>query len=247
MELASILSTTGLANGQPLSNTEAQIDTDPRHAETADVVTVGKLLNVAPVVTGHTDTCVTCAERLTQMTSVRALVGSRSLETVPAPVVGTAREAKHRVAGPLPPGLEPRRLDWRRLSPVMTYLAVMTVIAAVGFMAVGARDVDDSQSERVARLIETPVSTPFLVTPSVVSATGAVVTLANNGQESLEWAVQPTEPWLEVSPSGGRMKPGETATVIIDVTADSGGQSSVLRFTTASGVEQMVRYEPDGG
>ena len=79
------------------------------------ILLVRELLSVAPAVAAHTDVCEVCGQRLALLTPVRTVVGQSAPGSVPSQVTGAARAARRRLAGPLPPSIEPRRIDVARL------------------------------------------------------------------------------------------------------------------------------------
>ncbi len=214
--------------------------------EGATHITVGQLLTAAPHVTEHVRTCEVCSERMRMMTPVRTLVGQLQPEVVPASVALAARASRRRLAGPLPPSIEPRRIDVAR---ARTLVVGAGVLAAVGLGVWGIVDLinnsSDSQAERVARLVDAPAASRLLGTPSVITPKTGTAALANNGNEPILWHATTSAPWLSVSPADGRLLPAQTVSLAVKADAsDERLTDASITITGSDGSTQTLKFSP---
>lgn len=217
------------------------------------VVTIGSLLDVAPVVRAHIRACATCTDRLRGLTPVRALTSQVPLPPVPPSVATAARAARHRLPTALPPAIEPKRFDLSRLRlPASAGLGIAAValVAAAALSSLNREpSSDDVRAARVQQLLQAPPASQLLATPSVLTPGAQTAQIANVGPEPLSWRATTTAPWLTVSPSQGRLKP--TQSISLNVTADPDRATSAVDAQIVvvgdDGSRQVIRFDPNGG
>jgi hypothetical protein len=83
------------------------------------------------------------------------------------------------------------------------------------------------------------------------TGTTATVTVRNGGDEPLSWTADPAAPWLQVSPSGGRLDGGEQARLAVSAIRDglpeggADGRLDLLWGGPARSVAVVLRVERD--
>ena len=226
----------------------AATGTDPAPRPIANLqaapLLLNQLLEVAPLVAEHASDCEVCEQRLSLMTSVRTVTGQSPPDVVPPAVAAAARAARRRLASPLPPSIEPHRLDLGRLRTMLVAAAGALAIGLLGWGIVASvTDNTDTQDERVARLLETPRS-QLLGTPSVITPDTKTAALANNGDEPISWRASSTAAWLTLQPTSGRVAPAQSISIAITANPPTRGDSSaVVTITGEDGSRQTLRYE----
>ena len=132
-----------------------------------DPISTADLLDSVPEVRDRSSTCEMGLERMRGVTSVRTLVGQIPIEPVPSVVAESAKTAYRRISSPMPPSIEPHRIDLSRLRvPSFTAAALVALVAIGALLAQGLGDNEPSQSDRVQKLIESPAP----VKPSSLNA-----------------------------------------------------------------------------
>ncbi len=212
-------------------------------------ITIGTLLRAAPDVLAHSSLCVTCAERLKAMTPVHTLVGNRGLDYVPGAVAIAAKVARHRLASPLPPSIEPRRFDIARARTVIWTALIALGIAGAFWLAFNEFSGKADQSERVARLVEAPASSRLLATPTIVTPNVKTAALANTGVAPIRWRVQTSASWLSVEPPQGTIQPSQNIALVVKAGMPPAGapNDATISFFGDDGSTQVLRYDAGGG
>jgi type II secretory pathway pseudopilin PulG len=248
-ELAAILTNAGVWPHTvllPATGTDGE-SAEPIEDKDAHSIQIQDLLDVGPAVTEHAQHCHGCAERLKSMTPVRTLVGQQPPDTVPPAVAEAARSSYKRLPGPLPPSIEPRRLELQRLRSVAisAVVAVGLIGGLFGAMAVALNDDEETQADRVARLINAAPASRLLATPTIMNAEAGTAALANSGTESILWHATTSAQWLTVSPTSGRLAPAQSVSIAIDseATPRSGAAEATIMFTGSDGSTQTIRFE----
>lgn len=220
------------------------ISSSTSEPEASPSVTVGDLLSIAPAVHVHLQGCDVCAPRLRSLTPVRTLVGQRPIDEVPAGIAAVARSARPRVPQPLPPSIEPRRLELARWRTVAATL-VVTALAIFGAAGVvrGLTTNEDDKADRVARLVEADPTSRLLGTPTVLTADTRTAALANNGTEPIRWRAQSSAPWLSLRPTSGRLLPAQTVSIGIDLRSPVPTEGAAVTITGDDGSRQILRYD----
>jgi hypothetical protein len=209
--------------------------------------TIAELQVLAPRVRAHAEECPVCEQRLKAMSSVTNLVSQTPIETVPNLVSAAAVNSRKRLPTSiaLPPSINSGRIDPRRFRSATA--AIVAVIALGGALwgAGSAFSDGESQSERVAKLIESAPTSSLLATPSTITAEDETFTIANNNEQSLRWSAVSSQEWLSVNPSNGELSGNQTVSVSIDTSLapeDSQGFATIT-ITGDDGSEQAVSYE----
>jgi hypothetical protein len=231
------------------TGTDATLVAPEFEPEMPHAVTLEQLLTVAPAVHNHAQGCSVCSERLRLLTPVRTLIGQTPLEEVPPRVVEAARSARRRVPAPLPPSIERRRLDYKRLALPAFGVAATLVIALVGFAAYEATTGNKpSQASRVAKLVkDAPVShllgTPTVITPGITTAD-----LADTGDQVVSWNASTNVPWIQLTPISGRLSPSQSVSIsVVANPPPTSAGDAVITIKGDDGSVQVLRYDADGG
>lgn len=210
--------------------------------------TVARLLEVAPVVGTHAETCAVCRDRMKSMVSVRSLLGQAPLDHAPTEVRGAAWGSRLRRPVP-PPPLEP---GGRSGPPLWARFVTAVAVAAAllgGGLAVTRSDDGVAETERVGRLTRLPAGgTALAVQPASLEGPALrPVRLSNTSESTVTWRVEVSEPWLKVEPSSGDLRPGQRTTLAVNLSPDAPegevrgsltilgdeGSSTVVRVVTA--------------
>lgn len=218
-------------------------DTTVTAASPADVLspTVSSLVSVAPAVLTHTKTCDVCAQRLKLMTPVRSLVGQLAPEEVPQSVQDAARSARRLLPTPLPPSIDANRIDPRRLRTIALTVLVAFVILGAGFGVFNlVTSSSESQSQRVAKLVESAPVSSLLATPSVITSGNSTAALANNSAQPVLWRAETSAPWLTVEPISGRLAPNQNVSLVVKASKSG---AATINITGSDGAKQTIRFE----
>lgn len=222
---------------------------EPIASPVAQPITVGALLAAGPAVYEHTQTCDVCAERLRLLTPVRTLVGQYPLVDVPPLVAEAAHTARRRLPAPLPPSIEPRRLDVARLQvPALVITIAVVVIAAAIAIIANSGGGRPSQASRVAKLVNSAPASRLLATPTIITPSVKTAALANNGTQVINWHASSNQPWITLSPSSGRLQPSQSISIAVKASAPTSGVTdATITITGDDGSVQTLKYDTDGG
>jgi hypothetical protein len=201
-----------------------------------DPTSVRDLLAVAPAVVAHTDGCDACADRRRALVSVRSLVVQHPLPDAPDRLHALARSGRRRPSLP-PPPLEPGR-SRRLVRAVMAGLLAGAVALAAVLIVQAIQRTDRAKSRRVEALTALPAGAGTLgLSHATFNASNTAVDLSNRSATSIRWRAAANVPWLTVSPSEGRLDPGDSADVrlrILDA-APEGDLKATVTFTADNG------------
>jgi hypothetical protein len=180
---------------------------------------------------------------------VRTLVGQSPVENVPASVGEAAKNAYRRIPTPLPPSIEPHRIDLSRFR-VPTFAAAGTIaVVAVGIVLVAGRDQggDPSQADRVAKLVDAPVAVNLLATPSIVTPEIKTASLANNGPSTMTWNATASASWIRLTPNSGNLQPAQSISIAVDAELPTTGPTDgTITITGSDGSRQTLKFRPTG-
>lgn len=211
--------------------------------QTVSVVTISALLDASPIVHEHAQNCDVCNERLRMLTSVRSMIGQTPIEEVPSPVVEAAKTAYRRIPTPLPPSIEPHRIDVSRLRIPAFAVAGIAVLALIGVLIVANRDDKPSQADRVADLVNRAPQSNLLATPSVITSGTRIASLANNSTAAVTWNATADVSWIRFNPSNGVVQPNKTISIGITETVPTGDQSdATITITGNEGSKQILQF-----
>jgi hypothetical protein len=207
-------------------------------------ITVATLLEVAPSVRAHAASCSTCGERLRMLTPVRTLVGQLPLEIVPQTVAEAAKTAYRRIPTPLPPSIEPHRIDLSRLRVPAFTVAALALVLTTGFILVNRNDDSEpSQADRVAKLVDAAPPSNLLATPSVITSDTRTASLANNSEDPVDWNATANVPWISVRPSTGNLRPTQSVTLALEAEEPAGNHTDAdIVITGSDGSRQVLHY-----
>jgi hypothetical protein len=181
---------------------------------------LAELVALADAVAAHS--CDKCSDRRRAMVSVRALQAQVVVPPMPPSVRAAATTGRLGLPGPLPPPIDatfpPRR---RRVG-----LAAFVVVLAAG-LAVGALVLRHDNDAAPNPLTALPKSGNALAFTSTVITPDGAATLRNTSSHPLTWQVTPSVAWVRVSPTSGRLEPGNT--VILDVVSLSSAPPGASR------------------
>jgi hypothetical protein len=208
------------------------------------VVSVSALVNIATDVREHAGKCELCNERLRMLTPVRTLIGQTPIESIPTSVADAAKTAFRRIPTPLPPSIEPHRIDVSRLRVPAFTVGALAATIAVGIVLVNRNDNDEpSQADRVAKLVDSPSFSNLLATPSIVTADTKTASLANNSESPLNWQATPSVPWIIVKPSTGNLRPAQSISIDLQSEEPPSNQSDAeIVILGSDGSRQVLRY-----
>lgn len=212
-------------------------------------MSIGELLGVVPSVSLHATSCTACTERVRMMVSVRNVVSQLPIETVPSLVAKAAHSSKRRLPNPLPPSIEPKRIDLSRTRSLVmsgSAIALVALSGIVGVTLVADRN-DDQQKNRVAQLVKSAPASQLLGTPSIITPKTTTAAIANNGNEVILWHATSSAPWLTLEPSRGRLGPAQHVTLAVKKLESSMNDKEdvVVTINGSDGSVQVLRYEPD--
>ncbi|MDQ1403204.1 MAG: Viral domain, partial [Actinomycetota bacterium] len=179
--------------------------------------TTGELLAAGPDVAAHVAECAMCADRQRAMVSTRALVAQVPLPTPPASVVLEARRARRRLPASPPPSVDggPRRVP-RVAVAVALVIAVLAVSTAAGARVLSQRRTRAHRDQRINALTKVPgAGSALTLSPASVKPTDATITLTNSRATPLSWKAVADVPWIDLSPSTGRID--QAGSVVIGV------------------------------
>lgn len=208
-----------------------------------DRASVAALLEAGREVAAHVAGCPPCEDRLRAMASVRRLVATAPLPAPPEAVVAAAGGGRT-PADALPPPIEAGTRRSRRLLAV----AVPAVAAAVGLAGIGAALARRGDGARpaggAAALGRLPAAGGALqLSPSLVVLPGGDLVVTNRSGPALEWRAEGSAPWLEASPSAGRLRGGAAVAVRVRALASApeGEVQGWVRVVGADGSTASAR------
>lgn len=219
-------------------------DVQPKQSVTSPIVTVGALLEVAPAVRAHSLHCDICAERLRMLTPVRVMVGQTPIENVPESVAEAAKTAYRRIPTPLPPSIEPHRIDVSRLRIPAFTVAALAAAILVGVLIV-KRDGgnEPSQADRVAKLVDAATPSSLLATPSIVTSTTKTASLANNADVMITWNISANVPWLAFDPTSGTLQPTQSVSIALKPNEPIDNRTdAAVTIVGSDGSRQVLQY-----
>ena len=202
-------------------------------------VTLGQLLEIAPVVVQHASACSLCADRLRAMVSVRDVLAQQPLAQPSIEVLASHRPRFRRPA-PMPPSLEPRRRRPPAALPVSIAAAVVAV--AVGGVIFTRGDAGPNSVEALTRL--PPGGTELRVSPDAVGEHDArTVVLANQSDRAISWSASADVAWLTVEPRRAVLEPGSRVPVRLNIgdAAPEGALRASVSFIGDDGSATAVR------
>jgi hypothetical protein len=207
-------------------------------------VTINSLLEVAPDVRGHANACAICADRLRMLTSVRSMMGQTPIEDVPTSVIEAAKTAYRRIPTPLPPSIEPHRIDISRYRIPAFAVAGIAVLTLIGVVIVRSNnDSKPSQADRVAELVNAAPHSNLLATPSIVTSSTGTAALANNATTALTWRANASVPWITLDPSSGSLRPNQSISITVKQNEPAGNHAdAAITITGSDGSQQVLRY-----
>jgi hypothetical protein len=200
-------------------------------------VTLDSLLSAGVAVAAHVDTCELCSDRRRSMVSVRALQAQARIPPVPPAVRAAGASGRFRLPGPLPPSVDdaergrPRR---RRLTLGWAAAALTVATVASAAVLVAAHHARRSDADALAAL--PGAGNALSVAPATLTA-GTSAALHNSSSHPLSWQATSGSSWLTVTPSAGRLSPGQNAQLSIEVTgsAPPGGARSTVSVAGSDG------------
>ena len=206
--------------------------------------TLASLMAAGPAVVDHAAGCAACRDRLRAMVSVRRLLAQRPLEQAPPPVQAAAapsRQIRFQARPNPPAAVEPGagRTQLARAAAVVA--AAVAVALGGGAVAANRNPLREARVESLTRL---PAAGAALqVQPaSVEGAPPPPVELRNTSARPATWVAEPDVAWLEVSPRGGRLEPGQSAPLRLDLRASPEGEvRAVVRISSSDGSATVVR------
>ena len=205
--------------------------------------TLRELVALGPAVIDHAAGCSLCSDRLRSMVSVRTLLARRALDPAPAPVRAAAAPSRLRRPAP-PPPLEPEPRSRRWLRPVLA-VVLASVVAVAGGAIAAARDDGATERESVEALTRVPASGSVLVaSPAVIEGRSPdAVELTNRSEAPVAWVAVPDAEWLRVSPPDGRLAPGASTSLRLNVVAEApeGDLRGSVQITARDGSATVVR------
>ena len=207
-------------------------------------VTVAALLDIAPAVNEHATDCDICGDRLRMLTSVRSMMGQAPVENVPAVVAEAAKTAYRRIPTPLPPSIEPHRIDISRFRIPAFSVAGIATLAVIGFFLLH-RDQNDSpsQADRVAELVNAAPQSRLLATPSIVTSNTGTAALANTSSAPLTWHSEVNVPWITLEPSSGTLAPNQSISIAIRQSEPANNKAdATITIRGFEGSTQTLRY-----
>lgn len=200
-------------------------------------------LRTVPEILDHVATCEACEARLQSLNGVADILNHVPLPEPGRDLLKALQPYKHRVGSPLPPSIEPRRFDFRRLrTPFLTVLFVVVVTVGGFFAHHLQRDGDmPSQKDRVERLIG-DANVGFSASSTVLSPRTPTLQLSNHEDKPLMWHAVASADWLLVTPSNGRLEPGTSVSVRVSQTRIPAAEEATLEFRSDSTASIAVSY-----
>ncbi len=120
------------------------------------------------------------------------------------------------------------------LAPAGTATVTVTLNAAVAALGVGSHAAavtftDAAAGVTLSRPFNLTVLNPLTFSPAVGFASRGEIggpfapamagyTLTNNGSSPFDWSASASQPWLEASPSGGTLAPGQNTLLVVQLT-----------------------------
>lgn len=226
-------------------------------------VTGPRALELAPSVRAHTEACPACSDRLRAMVSVADLLAREAEDGPGAPSAGTAGtdgsaspgggagagatagggNAEDRSGRPRPRRGGPLRQRARLVAAIAVGAAGAAAVAYLAWPS-PATPASDGAGGSVGALSRVPEGGSALVLTPAATSSGAL-RLSDVGDRTVSWQATSTAPWLRVAPTSGRLVPGQSVGLVLNVV---GAPVSGLRATvTVNGNDGSVaaaQYAP---
>ena len=218
-----------------------------------DLDTAADLVDVAPVVHTHAQTCTVCTDRVRAMASVRSCFSDTSAE-VPPPVreVSRVSRTKRPSANPLPlfPGDAPAPRRRRAITPLRAAAALVAVVGASGVAYAATRD---SSSAALSQLTQLAKADGLVISQPQVEGEVATLVLRNTTDKAIRYRATTSVTWATITPVRGVVAARSTRTIAIRAldNAPEGAPRATVTVTTASGastaeeVTWTVEHPPD--
>jgi len=199
-------------------------------------------LDLAPATAGHVEGCPVCTDRLRAMVSVRELLGREAPVAAPAVVRAAARSSRARPPSPLG---GPARRGRRRTPAIAAVVLVGTAAAAIAYLAWPSAKPGGGQSAAaVAALSRLPRGGSSLVLDPPATNTGRL-RLSDVGSAPVSWQAATTAQWVRVAPASGRLAPGQSVTLALDVVGTPvAGLRATVTVNGNDGSVAAARYSP---
>ncbi len=265
-ELAAILTTNRLwprGSDSPISSVDTTgevpiVKTDDMGAADATIrtaelpivatgapLTIHQYLDAAPLVASHAESCEVCAKRLQSLNGVMDILAQVPLPTPSKELLRAIRPYKTRIATPLPPSIEPRRYDVRRLRTPGLAVAAVIVIALGSVLAFNTftGDDDENQDDRVDQLVVNATATKLVSSVVQLSPSQRSTVLTNQGSETVLWHATSSATWLKVEPVSGRLSPGQSVSLgTIESPKQSQSRDATIEITSSDQSRQILSY-----
>ena len=231
-----------LAGGRPGPAGEAD-GAGPDGAPSAPGLTAREARDLAPAVSTHVAGCPACADRLRAMVSVRDLLAREPAPPAPPGLRSLARISRARPPTPLDRPVRAARPRRPALAAGVIGLAAAGAGAVVylAWPAAGPPSPAGAADAALSRL--PPGGSVLVLDPPATGRT--LLHLSDVGRRSVTWQAATTAAWLQVAPATGRLVPGQSVQLDLNVVgAPVAGLRATVTVNGSDGSVAAATYVP---